>query len=121
MLLDYAAMYPNSITRYKASDMVLHVDPDAEYLTMLEARSFYAGHFYLSDWPSPSPIKPNLERNVPIHTECKTIRNVIFSAAEAKTCGTFNNRKTDIGMQLSLIAFYHKQPATILKTENSTT
>ena len=26
MLLDYAATYPNAILRYKASDMVLHVD-----------------------------------------------------------------------------------------------
>ena len=39
--------------------MVLHVDSSAEYLTILEARIFYAGNFYLSNWPSPSPIKPN--------------------------------------------------------------
>ena len=28
MLLDYAETYPNSILRYKASDMFLHVDSD---------------------------------------------------------------------------------------------
>ena len=29
MLLDYAATYPNEILRYKARDMVLHIDSDA--------------------------------------------------------------------------------------------
>ena len=86
-----------------------------------EARSCYEGHFYLIDWPSPSPIKPNPGRNVPIHTECKTICNIVSSAAESETCGTFNNRKTAIGMQPALITLDHEQPATTLKTENFTT
>ena len=98
ILLDYAATYPNEILRYKASDVVLHVDSDAAYLTMPEARRCYSGHFYLSDWPSPSPIKPNPDINGPIHTECKTILNVVSSAAEAETFGNFNNSKIDIGM-----------------------
>ena len=121
MLLDYASTYSNVILRYKDSDMVLHVDSDSAYLTMPEARSCYAGHLYLSDWPLPSLIKPNPERNVPIHTECKTIRNVVSSAAEAEPCGTFNNGEASIGMRLALIKFDHEQPATPLKTENSTT
>ena len=83
--------------------MVLHVDSD-----VAEARSFYAGHFYLSDWPSPSPIKPNPDINGPIHTKCKTIRNVVSSAAEAKTFFTFNNGKTAIGMRPALIALEHE-------------
>ena len=101
--------------------MVLHVDSDASYLTMPEARICYAGRFYLSDWTSPSPIKPNPERNGPIHTEWKTIRNVVSSAAEAETCGTINNGEKAIGMRPSLIELDHKQPATPLKTDNSTT
>ena len=47
MLLDYAATYPNTIIRYKSIYMVLYVDSDAAYLTMPEARSFYAEHIYL--------------------------------------------------------------------------
>ena len=120
MLLDYASSYPNAILCYKAIYMDLHVDSEAAYITMPEARSFYAGHFYLSDWPSPSPIKPNPDRNGPIHTECKTIRNVVSSSAEADTFGTFNNVETYIGMQPALIALNHKQPATTLKKDNST-
>ena len=65
MLLDYSATYLNSILRYKDSNMVLHVDSDTTYITITEERSCYAGHFYLSDWPSPIPIKTNPERNGP--------------------------------------------------------
>ena len=79
MSLDYKATYPNENLRYKARDIVLHVDSDAAYLTMPEARSCYAGHFYISYWTSPSPIRPNPERNGRIHTEYKTIRNVASS------------------------------------------
>ena len=101
--------------------MVLHVDPDAAYITMPEAGICYAGHFYLSDWPSPSPIKPNPDRNGHIHTECKKICNVVSLESEAKTCGNFNNVKTAIGMQQPLIVLDHKQPATPLKMDNYTT
>ena len=121
MLLDYEATYPNSTLSYKVSNMVLHVDSDAENLTMSEARSCYVGYFYLSDWPSPSPINPNYERNFTIHTWCKTIRNVVSSAAYAETCVTLNNRETAIDMQPALIALYHRQPATPLRTYNYTT
>ena len=75
--------------------MVLPVDY-AAYLTIPEEKSFYAGHFYLSNWPSPQPVKSTPKINGPIHTECKTIRNIVSSAAEAETCVTFNNGKTPI-------------------------
>ena len=119
MLLDYAATYPNAIIHYKDSNMVLHMDSDAAYITMLEARSCYDGNFYLSDYTSPKSMKPNPKRNSPIHIECKTVRNVVSSATEAETCGTFNNGKTAIGMRIPLITSDHKQAATPLKTDNS--
>ena len=43
------------------------------------------------------------------------------SAAEAETFRTFKNCKTDISMQTALMALDHKQIATPLKTDNSTT
>ena len=43
------------------------------------------------------------------------------SSAEAETCGTFNKRKTSIYTLTELITLDHKQPATHLKTDNSTT
>ena len=84
--------------------MILQVYSYAAYLTMTEARSCYDGHFYLSDWSSPTPIKPNPKRNGPIHTDCKIICNVVSSVAEAEKCETFNNRKIAIGVRLDLIA-----------------
>ena len=117
MLIDYSATYSNAILTYKASDMVLHIDSDASYTTITEARSCYSGNFYLSDWPSPSSIKTTLERNDPINTEFKTIRN----AAESETCDTFKNWKISISMQPAVIALEHKQPAKHPKTENYTT
>ena len=49
-------------------------------------------------WPSLRQIKPTPKRNSPIHKECKTIHNSVYEASEAEPCGTFNNRKTSIGM-----------------------
>ena len=121
MLLDYAATYSNAIFSYKSSEMVLHADSDATQLTMPESRSCYASNFYLSDWPSPSPLKPNPESNGPIHTDCKTIRNVVSSEAESDTCRTFNNGKTDIDIRLDLIVLDQEKPATSRKMDNSTT
>ena len=121
MLLYYATIYSNAIIHYKVSDMILHMDSGAAYFTILEARSCYAGHFYLRYWPPQNPMKPNPKRNGPIHTECKIIRNIVSSEAEAETCGTFNNRKKAIDMRPAIINLDHKQPATTLKTDNYTT
>jgi hypothetical protein len=44
MLMDYAATYPLAIIRYFASDMILHINSDAAYLVLPNARSRYAGH-----------------------------------------------------------------------------
>ena len=68
MLLDYSATYPNSVIQYHASYLVLHVDSDAAYLTIPEVRSFYAGNFYLSDWPSTHPVETPPKRNGRTHT-----------------------------------------------------
>ena len=101
--------------------MVPYIYSDSAYFTMPEAIIYYKGHFNLSDWPSPRPIKPNPERNAPIYTKCKKIQNVLSSEAKPETCGTLNNGKTAIDMRPALILLYHKQPATPLKMDNYTT
>ena len=120
MLLDYAATYPNAKIRYHASDMVLHADSDAAYLVLPNAKSRIAGHFYLSSNPPKSPAPPKPAPNGPILTECKTIRHVVASAAEAETGGLFYNGQTIIPIRQALEALGHKQPPTPLKTDNST-
>jgi len=120
MLLDYVAMYPDAIIRYHASDMVLHVDSDAAYLVLPNERSRYAGHFFLGDTPPPPPTKPSLKPNGAILTNCKTIRGVMASAAETETGGVFGNAQDAIVVRIALLALGHKQPATPIKTDNST-
>ena len=101
--------------------MVLHVDSDAVYITMPESIMFSTGHFYLIDWPSPNPIKHNPKINGPIHTECKTIRNFLYSAAEVESCENFNSGKKVINMKPALIILDHKKPAKPIKSDNYTT
>jgi hypothetical protein len=120
MLLDYAATYPLAIIRYYASDMALNVDTDAAYLVLPNARSRYAGHYILSDTPPPPPEIPNPRPNGAILTVCKTIRNVMTSAAEAETAGVFGNGQEIIAIRVLLQALGHPQLATPLKTDNST-
>ena len=116
-LLDYVATYPNAILRFHTSDMVLHVDSDAAYLVLPEARSRIAGHYFLSDHPDKS-LTPT--PNAPILTECRTLRHVVASAAEAETGGLFHNARTSLPIRQSLEALNHPQPPTPIKTDNST-
>jgi hypothetical protein len=120
MLLDYAATYPLAIIRYYASDMALNVDTDAAYLVLPNAQSRYAGHYIFSDTPPLPPEIPNPKPNGAILTVCKTIRNVMTSAAEAETAGVFGNGQEIIAIRILLHALRHPQLATPLKTDNST-
>jgi hypothetical protein len=104
MLLDYAAIYPLAIIRYYASDMALNVDTDAAYLVLPNAWSCYAGHYILSDTPPLPPEIPNPKPNAAILTVCKTIRNVMTSAAEAETAGVFGNGQEIIAIRILLQA-----------------
>ena len=119
-LMDYVATYPNAKLRYFASDMILHVDSDAAYLVQPGARSHIAGYYILINHPPPAPIIPRRAPNTPILIKCKTLRNVVASAAKAKTGGLFHNGQMTIHIRRLLEALGHQQPATPLKTDNST-
>ena len=113
-LLQYAATYPNSVIRFKASDMILHVDSDAAYLVLPNARSRIAGYYYFSDIGA-------TYHNAPFLILCKTLKHVVTSAAEAETGGLFLNAQEIISLRYILTALGHPQPPTPLKTDNSTT
>ena len=57
-LLNYAATHPDAVLRFHASDMILHVDSDASYLSEPKARSQYAGYHYLSTHPDKLGDRP---------------------------------------------------------------
>ena len=116
-LMDYANTYSNTKVRFWASDMVLEVDTDAAYLVMPKARSRYAGYFRLLDQQN----KPQRHMyNGAVLIDCKTIRHVVSSAAEAETKAVFHNAKTAVGLRNLLISMGHPQPVTTLTTDNST-
>ena len=114
-LLDYAATYQNAYIRYHASDMVLHVDSDAAYLVMPQARSRIAGYYQLLDYPTREGAI-----NGPLLIECKTLRNVVASAAEAEMGGLYHNAQTSLPIRYILQALHHPQPPTPIKTDNAT-
>jgi hypothetical protein len=120
MLMDYAYTHPNAVIRYHASDMQLWIISDAAYLVKPNARSRYAGLFYLGDKPPPPPASLTTKLNGAILVECKTIKNVVASAAEAETGGVFGNAQTGLVIHLALQDLGHKQHAIPLQTDNST-
>ena len=116
-LMDYVSTYPNAYIRYYASDMVLHVDSDAAYLVAPKARSRVAGYFYMGNHLN-NPANPHL--NGAVQVECKTLRHVVSSAAEAETAGVYHNAQMALPIRVILQALNHHQPPTPIKTDNST-
>ena len=116
-LMDYLHTYPEAYIRFYASDMILHVDSDAAYLVAPKARSRIAGYFHLSDHPN---ITQHPKLNGAILVECKTLRHVVSSSAEAEVAGIFHNATMAVPIRHMLEALNHPQPPTPLKTDNST-
>ena len=118
MLLNYLNTYKNAVVRFHASDMTLYVDSDAAYLVAPKAKSRIAGFFYCSNNSTTNPPSPPL--NGPFHVECKILRHVVTSAAEAETAGLFYNCQTAIHLRHMLAVLGHPQPQTQVKTDNGT-
>ena len=119
-LLDYASTFQNVRLQFVAIDMILHVDSDAAYLVQDAAQSRNTGYYILSSHPPPVPQIPRKAPNAPILIECKTLGNIVVSAAEAETGGLFHNAQTILHVRVLLEALRHIQPPTPLKTDNST-
>ena len=118
MLMDYLHTFPNAKLRFYARDMQLHIKSDAAYLVLPGARSCAAGHFYLS--ASATPNKAYKGRfNAPLHTECRTIKNVVSSAAEAECAALFHNCMVKVGIRHALAGLGHPQQQTDVFTDNS--
>ena len=68
--LDYAATNTTTIVQHKASDMILHIENDALYLSEPWASSRTGGRYYLRSLPADPAKAPNSppSANGPIHT-----------------------------------------------------
>ena len=114
MLLDFMHTYPSANMRFVAGTMQLMVDTDAAYLVLPGARSRFAGHFMLEARPNKyAERKPPL--NAPVLVSCKTIRNVVCSAAEAECGGLFDNSQMSVIIRHTLVSMGHKQAPTKIK------
>ena len=111
-LLNYAHTYPDTKIRYRASDMILHVDSDAAYLVAPEARSRAGGYQYLSN-------KAGTLFNGPVLAVAKVIKNVMASAAEAELMALYMNGQEAVALRNCLETMGYPQPATPMKTDNS--
>ena len=90
-LLDYAATFSNVKIHFQASYMILHVNLDTAYLAQDCTWSRIAEHYILSSFPPPVPQIHTKIPNAPILIECKTLRHVVASVAEAETGRLFYN------------------------------
>ena len=113
MLMDYLSTYPNAVLRFYAGDMQLKVESDAAYLVLPGAKSRIAGYYVLSN-------TTNREKSSPIFIECKAIRHVVCSAAEAETHGLFTNCQNTIIIRNALNGLGHKQNKTVVISDNTT-
>jgi hypothetical protein len=98
-----------------ASDMILKITSDAAYLVQPKSCSRAAAHYHLG-WL-------NSDRtNGPVDILCKTIKNVVSSAAEAEIGGIYMGGKHACPMHTAIEELGHPQPITgsPFKTDNST-
>ena len=120
--LDYAATHPDAIVRYNDSNMVLHVHSDVFFLCEPNANSRIGGFYFLSN-NSLDPTKPPTQqpkRNGALHVECRLLRRIMASAAEAEIAGVFRNCQTSVPIRTTLQELCHPQPPTLIQMDNST-
>jgi hypothetical protein len=114
-LLDYLVTHPDATIRHHASYMILHIHSDAFYLSVSNARSRLGGLFFCGDEP---PQEDTL--NGSIFNVASVIKNVIASSAESEAGVCFQNAQSGAPLRITLTELVHIQPATPLRTDNST-
>ena len=121
LLLNYcAAHHPDATIRFTASDMILAVESDASYLSVMKGRSRAAGYFFLTNKRS-SPTSSYKPNNGAVHIICHIMREVLSGAAEAELGAFFHNGKEACPLRIALLEeLGHPQPATPMATDNNT-
>jgi hypothetical protein len=95
--------------------MILHIQSDASYLSVSNARSRLGGLFFCGNKP---PLEENL--NGSIFNVASVIKNVVASAAESEVGACFQNAQSGAPLRFTLTELGHIQPTTPLHTYNST-
>ena len=117
--LEYAATWPNASIVFHASDMVLHKQSDASYLSESHGRSRVGGFSYLGTKAmlyepnaAPSPI------NGAIAVRSSIIDVVVSSATEAEYAGYFINGKDAEVERTTLEDMGYPQGTTYIQGDN---
>jgi hypothetical protein len=124
-LLNYAALHPDAVVDFRASDMVLHIESDASYLSESKGRSRFAGYHYLSDMPTDPTKAPHPDDPPPMHSGAidipyQIMDHVMASAAEAEFGTLFHNGKVACPHRTCLHELSHPQSPTPIVTDNLT-
>ena len=119
-LLNYCAAHPDVTVRFTASDMILAVESDASYLSVVKGRSRAAGYFFLTNKLLALPTSPYKPKNGAMHVLCHIMREALSSAAKAELGALFHNGKEACPLRIALEEMGHPQPATPMVTDNNT-
>ena len=92
------------------------VDSDAAYLVIPKGKSRIAGYSHLSEHPK---LLKHPMLNAAILVECKMIKHVVSSAAEAKVACLFHNTGKALEIKQILTELGHPQPHTPIKRDNT--
>ncbi len=116
-VLDYLAINPHAVVRFRASDMVMNIHSDVSYLSKPEAKSRACGHFFMGSLPKDGdPIK----LNGVFHTLCSILRFVVASAAETELGARFLNCQEGMIFKTTLEDLGHPQPKIPVHCNNAT-
>jgi hypothetical protein len=95
--------------------MILHINSNASYLSVSNARSRLGGLFFLGN---KSPEQDTLKGS--ILNVASVIKNVVASTAESEVGACFHNAQSGAPLRATLTEMGHTQPPTPLRTDNST-
>eukprot|EP00804_Cyclotella_cryptica_P013561 CCRYP_012917-RA/>CCRYP_012917-RA protein AED:0.40 eAED:0.40 QI:0/-1/0/1/-1/1/1/0/288 len=113
-LLDYMATQDDAVLTYNASDMVLAIHSDANYLSEPGTCSRAGRHFSLSS-NAEIPPKNGVFLNI-----AHIIKHVMASTTEAELAALYIMAREAVFIRIILEELGHKQPATPLQTDNAT-
>jgi hypothetical protein len=116
-ILNHCTRNQNGTIQYSVSDMVLHINLHASYLSEPKARSRVGGHFFLSS----NTNSTNHIHNGSILAMSTVYNNALFSVIEAEVAGTFINAKEGVNVRSIIHSMGHPEPRTSLLTNNLTT
>ena len=114
--LQYAATWPEATIVYHASDMRLHVQSDASYLSETNARSRAGGLHYLGN---EAPTGDQVLVNGAIECVSTIIPTVVASAPEAEYAALYINGTTAEGIRNTLEDIGYPQQATPITADNT--